>query len=584
MTIKRITSKRALALTATGLLAAGLAACSSSTSSPSAPSTSTGSAAASSPAAAPSSSSSQTLVMESSPETSIVQNFNPFDGSAPINGMGATGLVYEPLLQFDLANPSVKPYDWLATSYTWSNGGKTITFAIRQGVKWNNGTPMTAADVAFTYKYVTAHSSGSDDINLGGLTPTSVTQSGNNVTLTFATAQYMNLENIGGQAIIPQSVWSSISNPSTYADPTPVGTGPYTVGNYTNEGFTMVANPHYWGGPVPVSKVYFPVYSTNAPAQTALFAGQIDWTGNYIPQLQTDFINKDPAHNYAYEGSDSSNALYPNLKQFPTNQLAVRKAIDVAIDRTAIGTQGESGLEAPVLNASGITQPAFSAWLAPSLANDNLPASGDPAQAASILAAAGYKKDGSGFYALNGKEVDVAITTPGAYSDYANDVELAVAELNKAGIKATFNNTTPAAYDADAASGDFSLLLRWGSGGISPFNLYNGWLSPSLIGTGSGNYEKLNDPTMTADLNKLNGDSTIAQQTTDLAPIESYVATQLPVIPTTTSAEWCEYTSAHFTGWPTKANPYDSCQPSGTNNGPGSGTDEYVLLHLKPVS
>jgi hypothetical protein len=126
----------------------------------------------------------------------------------------------------------------------------------------------------------------------------------------------------------------------------------------------MVANPSYWGGAVPVPKVYFPVYSTNAAAQNALFAGQIDWTGNYIPELQKDFIDKDPAHNYAYEGADASNALYPNLSKFPTNQLAVRKAIDVALDRTAIDTQGESGLEAPVLNASGITQPAFSAWLA----------------------------------------------------------------------------------------------------------------------------------------------------------------------------------------------------------------------------
>ena len=179
--------------------------------------------------------------MESSPETSITQNFNPFVGSSPINGMGATGLVYEPLLQFDLANPSVKPYDWLATSYTWSNGGKTITFAIRQNVKWSNGTALTPADVAFTYKYVAAHTSGSDDINLGGLAPTSVTTSGDNVTLTFATAQYMNLENIGGQAIIPQSIWSSISDPATYADPTPIGSGPYTLGNYTNEGFTMTA-------------------------------------------------------------------------------------------------------------------------------------------------------------------------------------------------------------------------------------------------------------------------------------------------------------------------------------------------------
>jgi peptide/nickel transport system substrate-binding protein len=573
LTVKRFARKRVVAATAVLLLGAGLAACSSSGSSTGANGNSNSST-----------SSEPALVMESSPETSITDNFNPFAGSAPIYSMGATGLVYEPLYQFDLANPSQAPYPWLATNYAWSNGGKTITFTIRQGVKWSNGTSMTAADVAFTYKYVEAHGSGADDINLGGTNPTSITQpTSDTVQLTFSTPQYMNLENIAGQAIIPQSVWSSVSDPATYVVAKPVGTGPYVLGNYTSEGFTMTASTSYWGGDVPVKKVYFPVYTTNSSAQNALFGGQIDWTGNYIPNLQADFIAKS-SKNYAYEGADSSNALYPNLSKWPTSQLPVRQAIDVALNRQSIDTQGESGLEAPVLNASGITQPAFSAWLAPSLKNDNVSAAGSPSQAASVLQKAGYKKDAAGFFALNGKEVDVSITTPGSYSDYANDVSLAVSSLNAAGIKATFDNTTVNQYTADATDGDFSLLLRWGSGGISPYNLYNGWLNPSLIGGGNGNYERLNDPAITADLNKLNGDETIAEQTADLAPIEQYVATQLPVIPTTNSAEWCEYTSAHYTGWPTQANPYESCQPSGTNNNAGTGTDEYVLLHLKPAS
>ena len=63
--------------------------------------------------------------------------------------MGATGLIYEPLIEFDLAAPPTY-YPWLASSYTWSNGGKSITFAIRTGVKWSDGTPMTPADVVFT--------------------------------------------------------------------------------------------------------------------------------------------------------------------------------------------------------------------------------------------------------------------------------------------------------------------------------------------------------------------------------------------------------------------------------------------------
>jgi peptide/nickel transport system substrate-binding protein len=75
----------------------------------------------------------------------------------------------------------------------------------------------------------------------------------------------------------------------------------------------------------------------------------------------------------------------------------------------------------------------------------------------------------------------------------------------------------------------------------------------------------------------------VAQQTADLAPIEQYVAQNLPVIPTTTAADWFEYNSQHFTGWPTQADPYDSGQPSGTNNSASTGSDEVILLHLKPV-
>jgi hypothetical protein len=87
---------------------------------------------------------------------------------------------------------------------------------------------------------------------------------------------------------------------------------------------------------------------------------------------------------------------------------------------------------------------------------------------------------------------------------------------------------------------------------------------------------------MDAALAKLAGDSTVAQQTADLAPIQSFVAANLPVIPVTTASEWFEYNSQHFVGWPTQQDPYESGQPSGTNNGAGSGTDEVVILHLSP--
>src|SRR5208282_5416736 len=318
-----------------GLLAAGLAACSSS-SSPSTSASSTGSAATTG----------KTLVMESSPETTITQDFNPFDPTPAAYGMGATGLIYEPLIQFDLASPTIN-YPWLATSYAWSNGDKTITFTIRQGVKWNNGTPLTPADVAFTFNMVKANPS----INSGGLNISTVSTSGDTVTLTFPTSQYTNLEEIAGQAIVPKSQWTGV-NPATFVDATPVGTGPYMLGSFTPQGFILKKNPNYWQpADVQVPTVDFPAYTSNTGALNALFDNQIDWTGNYIPGLQKNFVATDPAHHNYWEAAGGDESLEPNLTKWPTNQLAVRQAISLAVSRSLLSAEGESGLANPILNA-----------------------------------------------------------------------------------------------------------------------------------------------------------------------------------------------------------------------------------------
>jgi peptide/nickel transport system substrate-binding protein len=568
MSTKHLAVRRSLAVLAAGLLAAGVAACSSGGSS--------------SPGAASSNSSGggtqPTLTMESSPETTITDNFNPFVTTSSIYSMGPTGLVYEPLIQFDLANPTVT-YDWLATGYAWGNGGRSITFTIRKGVKWSNGTPLTPADVAFTYNLV----KNNKTINIDGLNISNVTTSGDTVTVDFPTPQYMNLEYIAGEAIVPQSVWSKVGNPATYTDATPIGTGPYVLGSFTQEGVTMTANPSYWQK-VPVKKVYFPVYTSNTTALSALFSGQITWTGNYIPGLQKEFVNTSPAYHHYWEGADSSNALDPNLNQWPTNQLPVRQAISAAIDRSAIGANGESGLENPLTNATGVTLPAFAAWAGP-VSSMTQKTTADPAAAKQILERAGWTLK-NGYFYQGSKELSVTIVDPASYTDYAQDAALIAQQLKAAGINATFDGTSIPAWTNDVSSGNFQLTLHWSNGGISPYPLYDNWVDDSLVTSSgaSGDYERLKDPAIQTDLAKLNSDSTVAEQATDLAPIEKYVATNLPVIPTTTAAEWFEYNSQDFTGWPTQADPYESGQPSGTNNGPGTGTDEVVLLHLSPRS
>ena len=559
-----------LALSAAVLLAAGVAACSSSaSSSTSASSGSTGST----------TTTGKTLVMESSPETSITQAFNPFVTTQAAYGMGSDGLIYEPLLQFDVAAPPTY-YPWLATSYAWSNGGKAITFTIRQGVKWNNGTPLTPADVAFTFNLLKSNAA----INLDGLTMTSVSTSGNTVTLTFPTAQYANLQNIAGTAIVPQAIWSKVGNPATYADPNPVGTGPFMLSTFTPQGFTLKKNPNYWqASSVHVPNVYFPAYPSNTGALSALFAGEIDWTGNFIPGLQKSFVDTSPSTHHYWEAPGGTNSLMPNLNKWPTNQLPVRQAISLAINRSVIASEGEAGLEDPVLNATGLTLPTFSAWSAP-VASMTVSATADPAAAKAVLQKAGYTLGSNGFFSKGGKEVTIAVTDPSAYTDYAQDDTLVAQELRAAGINATFVGQSTDAWNSDVADGNFQLTSHWSNGGLTPYNMYDGWLDSSLAtgNAATGDFERLNDPAINAELATLAGAATTAAQATALAPIAKYVAANLPIIPTTTASEWFEYNSQNYSGWPTQQNPYETGQPSGTNNGPGSGTDEVVILHLVP--
>jgi peptide/nickel transport system substrate-binding protein len=435
--------------------------------------------------------------------------------------------------------------------------------------------------VVFTYNLLKKYSA----INLAGLTMTSVTSSGNNVTLTFPTSQYMNLQNVAGVAILPQSIWSTVGNPATYTDANPVGTGPFMLSNFTPEGFTLAKNPNYWQ-PVAVSKVYFPVYTSNTGALNALFTGAIDWTGNYIPGLQKNFVDTNPADHHFWEAAGGTNSLMPNLTKWPTNQLAVRQAISEAIDRTVIAAEGEAGLENPVLSATGLTLPTFTAWNAPTVASMTNSATADAAAAKATLTKAGFTMGSNGFFQKGGQTVSLTVVDPSSYTDYAEDDALVAQQLKAAGIDATFQGLSVNAWNADVADGDFQLTMHWSNGGITPYNMYQGWLDSSLASgsAATGDYERLaNVPALDTALAKVSGDSTVAAQAADLVPLEEYVAQNVPIIPTTTAADWFEYNSQHFTGWPTQANPYDSGQPSGTNNGPGSGSDEVVVLHLQPA-
>ncbi len=205
--------------------------------------------------------------------------------------------------------------------------------------------------------------------------------SGNTVTLTFPPPQYTNLQEIAGVPILPQSIVGQRGQPGDLHRRQPGRHRALRAEDLHPAGLHADEEPDYWqASQVKVQNVYFPVYTSNTGALSALFSGQIDWTGNFIPGLQKEFVDKAPAYHHFWEAPGSTNALMPNLNKWPTNQLAVRKAISLAVNRNLLASEGEAGLENPVTNTSGITLPTFSAWAGPA-ASDTVSATGSAAAA-----------------------------------------------------------------------------------------------------------------------------------------------------------------------------------------------------------
>ena len=109
-------------------------------------------------------SSSAVLTVESSQQNAITQNFNPFIQSSAASAARrhVADLRAAAADQRDQARPVLQ---LAGHRLHWANGGKSITFTIRPGVKWSDGTPMTAADVAFTFNMLKKY----PDVNTTGL-------------------------------------------------------------------------------------------------------------------------------------------------------------------------------------------------------------------------------------------------------------------------------------------------------------------------------------------------------------------------------------------------------------------------------
>jgi len=302
------------------------------------------------------------------------------------------------------------------------------------------------------------------------------------------------------------------------------------------------------------------------------------WVGS--PTLQQDFVAKDAAHNHLFMDAVNLYSICVNQKDPVVGGqagLPVRLALSAAIDRNSIAQQATAGLEPPG-SPTGLVLPTQKSWLDPQFAN--LPLAADAAKAQKYLTNAGYTKGSDGIFQKNGKRLSLTLRSVDSYSDWNAGAKLIADEAKAAGIE--IKNTTVAENDYYTlrvdGKYDYQLMFCGMVGGPSPFYLYNTSLNSSQIGLNKTNFVAWNDPQTDKLLNQFASTSDTTAQHQAIQGIQQIFVANQPFIPLWTGADYDEYSTKNFTGWPDQSNPYASGSP---NTAPDY---EVVALHLQPVA
>lgn len=508
-------------------------------------------------------------------QDAYTQNYNPY---SPGVISGTQGLIYETLLYVNRLDGTVKP--WLASSHELASDAQSITFHLRQGVTWSDGQPFTSDDVVFTLNLILKNPS-IDLTGIGAAVKDVSAPDASTVVVTLSKPFNPIVWILGGQVfILPKHTWSGVKgDPSQFADPNPVGTGPYIVKSFTPQLVDLVKNPKFWQpGKPQVDEVKIPAYSSNDSAQLALQKGEIDWTNLFVPNLDRTYVALDKEHYHYWFPSSDDVMLYLNLTKAPFNDLQVRKAISLALNRDNISKLGEAGYEPPA-NPTGLVGESIQSYIDPHFSA--LQFTQDIAQADQTLESDGWTKGADGYYTKNGKQLAFSIIVVSGYTDYVADCQVMVKDLQAAGINATVNAMSNDAFTSALQNGQYDAGILWTNPGPTPYYIYDGLLrstnSAPVGQSAPSNYERWIDPPTDKLLDQYASSTDPQVQRQALNGLQHIMVEQLPSIPLTAEPYWYEYSTAKFVGWPDAQHPYAA-----------PGTAEYpdieiVLLNLQPA-
>ena len=410
-------------------------------------------------------------------------NSEPEAGFDPAFGWGAGEHVHEPLIQSTLTVTNTNltiDYD-LATDYSVSEDGLLWTVHIRDDVKFTDGEPLTARDVAFTYNTVKEASSVNDFTMLDHAEALDDTTVVFHMTRPFSIWPYT----MAVVGIVPEHAYDSASYGSN-----PIGSGRYILKQWDKgQQVILDANPDYYGEQPNMQRVTI-VFMEEDAAFLAAQAGEVDLA--YTSATYSD-QTVEGCSLAAYESVDNRGFNLPAVPEQTTESgetigndftadVQVRRAINIGVDREEMIDH--------VLNGYG--SPAYSVCDQMPWYNSASEVTYDPEKAKSLLNEAGWKTGEDGIREKDGVKAELNLLY--ATGDSVRQALAAdfAEQLKELGISCTLEGVGwDTAYDR--AQSD---PLIWGWGAHTPMELYN--IYHTIGDTGLAQYSPYSNSTVDA--------------------------------------------------------------------------------------
>lgn len=376
------------------------------------------------------------------------------------NQLFAQSMVYEPLVKYQ-ADGTVIP--WLATHWTHSDDGKVWVFDLRDDVKFSNGEPFNADAAADNFHAVLANRQRHSWLELvNQITEVKALNPGQ-LQISLKSAYYPFLQELSlprpFRFIAPSQF---IQHGTMQGIRAPIGTGPWVLqSSRLNQYDVLVRNDHYWGPRPALSQVTIKVIPDPTSRAVAFETGDVDLLYGDEGLLPLDTFarfSQDPNDQTALSAPVETIMLALNSAQGPTKELAVREALNYAVDKKSL-----------INNAFFGTQRVADTLFAASVpyADIHLPARHfDPAKAAALLEQAGWVLSaGQPIRQKQGRPLRIELAFTGTDALNKSMAEIIQANLRQVGVDVQLVGEEESSIYARQRDGRFGMIFNrtWGA-------------------------------------------------------------------------------------------------------------------------